>query len=195
MLDLMAHYSNHVTGDKLLYTPYISRGFYFREFRESGAIREFINTRKYLPPIPTHECDLCTQYIALLDREFNHSRKCLKVPIREKLDSRNIWHIQYCLNLCFCIDITIQETYVDCLASAPMTNAILFLSLSLIHYPYPTVNQTTNLNPILDFFVIWVPPTRANVRLPNLSEGEKFEICKKQWKASDGILANILHRR
>ena len=79
----------------LLYTPYISRGFYFREFRESGAIREFINTRKYLPPIPTHECDLCTQYIALLDREFNHSRKCLKVPIREKLDSRNIWRIQY----------------------------------------------------------------------------------------------------
>ena len=25
----------------MLYTPYISRGFYFREFRESGAIREF----------------------------------------------------------------------------------------------------------------------------------------------------------
>ena len=68
---------------EILYTPYISRGFYFREFRESGAIRELINTRKYLPPIPTHECDLCTQYIALLDREFNHSRKCLKVPIRE----------------------------------------------------------------------------------------------------------------
>ena len=79
---------------QILYTPYISRGFYFREFRKSGAIREFINTRKYLPPIPTHECDLCTQYIALLDREFNHSRKCLKVPIREKLDSRNIWRIQ-----------------------------------------------------------------------------------------------------
>ena len=32
--------------DKILYTPYISRGFYFREFRESGAIREFNNTRK-----------------------------------------------------------------------------------------------------------------------------------------------------
>ena len=79
----------------ILYTPYISRGFYFREFRESGATREFINTRKYLPPIPTHECDLCTQYIALLDRELNHSRKCLKVLIREKLDSRNIWRIQY----------------------------------------------------------------------------------------------------
>ena len=31
----------------------------------------------------------------LLDREFNHSRKCLEVPICEKLDSRNIWRIQY----------------------------------------------------------------------------------------------------
>ena len=47
---------------QILYTPYISRGFYFREFRESGASREFNNTRKYLPPIRTHECDLCTQY-------------------------------------------------------------------------------------------------------------------------------------
>ena len=28
---------------KVLYTPYISRGFYFRE---SGAIREFDNTQK-----------------------------------------------------------------------------------------------------------------------------------------------------
>ena len=37
----------------VLYTPYISRGFYFREFRESGAIRKFNNT---------HECDLWTQY-------------------------------------------------------------------------------------------------------------------------------------
>ena len=35
----------------LLYTAYILRGFYFREFN---------NTRKYLPPIRTHECDLCT---------------------------------------------------------------------------------------------------------------------------------------
>ena len=46
----------------ILYTPYISRGFYFREFRKLGAIRKFNNTQKYLPPIPTHECDLCTQY-------------------------------------------------------------------------------------------------------------------------------------
>ena len=30
----------------ILYTPYISRVFYFREFRESGTIREFNNTRK-----------------------------------------------------------------------------------------------------------------------------------------------------
>ena len=28
--------------------------------------------------------------VLLIDREFNHSRKCLEVPIREKLDSRNI---------------------------------------------------------------------------------------------------------
>ena len=42
--------------------PYILWGFYFREYRESGAIREFNNTRKYVPPILTHECDLCTQY-------------------------------------------------------------------------------------------------------------------------------------
>ena len=32
--------------DEVLYTPYISRGFYFCEFRESGAIRKFNNTRK-----------------------------------------------------------------------------------------------------------------------------------------------------
>ena len=31
-----------------------------------------------------------------LDREFNHSRKCLEVPILENLDSRYIWRIQYC---------------------------------------------------------------------------------------------------
>ena len=31
----------------------------------------------------------------LLNRKFTHSRKCLEVPIREKLDSRNIWRIQY----------------------------------------------------------------------------------------------------
>ena len=45
----------------ILYTPYISQGVYFRE---SGAIRKFNNTQKYLSPIPTHECDLhvCMQY-------------------------------------------------------------------------------------------------------------------------------------
>ena len=48
--------------EDLLYTLYISRGFYFRKFRESGASREFNNTQKYLPLIPTHECDLYTQY-------------------------------------------------------------------------------------------------------------------------------------
>ena len=29
------------------YMPYILRGFYFHEFRKSGAIRKFNNTRKY----------------------------------------------------------------------------------------------------------------------------------------------------
>ena len=39
---------------------------------------------------------LISRLIALLlDREFNRSRKCLEVPIREKLDSRNIRRIQY----------------------------------------------------------------------------------------------------
>ena len=33
----------------VLYTAYISLGVYFREFCESGAIREFNNTLKYLP--------------------------------------------------------------------------------------------------------------------------------------------------
>ena len=33
------------TYNEVLYTPYISRGFYFREFRESGALREFNNTQ------------------------------------------------------------------------------------------------------------------------------------------------------
>ena len=31
---------------RILYTPYISRGFYFREVREVGSIREFNNTLK-----------------------------------------------------------------------------------------------------------------------------------------------------
>ena len=76
-----------------------------------------LTTRKYiyLRSGPTHECDcvrntsntvhvqgriatfaLWKWVIApLLDCEFNHSRKCLEVPIREKLDSWNIWRIQY----------------------------------------------------------------------------------------------------
>ena len=32
---------------EILYTPYISRRFYFREFREAGAISEINNTLKY----------------------------------------------------------------------------------------------------------------------------------------------------
>ena len=49
----------------ILYTPYILWGVYFHKFCESGAICEFNNTQNYLPlkaPIPTHECDLCTQF-------------------------------------------------------------------------------------------------------------------------------------
>ena len=38
---------------------------------------------------------ISSSIVLLLDREFNHSRKCLEVPICEKLDSQNIWHIQY----------------------------------------------------------------------------------------------------
>ena len=47
---------------------------------------------------------------ALLDREFNHSRKCLEVPIREKLDSRNIWRIQYTP---MCISCNSEKITVD----------------------------------------------------------------------------------
>ena len=36
---------------------------------------------------------LTSPFIALFDRELNHSQECLKVLIREKLDSQNIWHI------------------------------------------------------------------------------------------------------
>ena len=34
-------------------------------------------------------------FALLLDREFNHLRKCLEAPIREKWDLQNIWRIQY----------------------------------------------------------------------------------------------------
>ena len=88
-------------------------GFIFANFTNRVLrTRTKLTTRfekKNLPPIPTHECNLHTQctckahditshiltspFIALFDREFNHSRKCLKVLIREKLDSQNIWLI------------------------------------------------------------------------------------------------------
>ena len=41
-----------------------------------------------------------SRIVLLLDREFNLSQKHLEVPIREKLDSRNIWRIQLCRWLC-----------------------------------------------------------------------------------------------
>ena len=87
-----------------VFIHHMSRGFYFREFCELGAIREFNNTRKYLPPIrPDAWMWLCihaTQYLhvqgkiatfafwkwviaPLLNGKFNHSRKCLEVPIRK----------------------------------------------------------------------------------------------------------------
>ena len=40
------------------YAIYLHVGFQSRAFRESGASREFNNTRKYWPPIRTYECDL-----------------------------------------------------------------------------------------------------------------------------------------
>ena len=43
---------------------------------------------------------LISASIALLDRELNHSRKCLDVPIRKKFDSQNISRkkIQYAMS-------------------------------------------------------------------------------------------------
>ena len=102
--------------------PYILQGFYFREFRESDAIREFNNMRKYLLlirpdawmrlvyailvvqctckvgslilPSENEWMILISPSIALLfDHKFNHSRKCLDVPIHKKFDLRNIWRI------------------------------------------------------------------------------------------------------
>ena len=76
----------------------ISSGvFSFRSSSRVGAFREFI----------WHASDgsivvWCVHCWVLLDREFTHSRKCLEVPIREKLDSRNIWRILDCkLAQCF----------------------------------------------------------------------------------------------
>ena len=51
------NFQHQIMWDILTITVYAIyfAGFYFRE---SGASREFNNTRKYLPPIRTHECDL-----------------------------------------------------------------------------------------------------------------------------------------
>ena len=72
--------------ESTVYAIYFA-GFYFREFRESGAIANS-TTRE-------NKFTVLSMIALLLDREFNHSRKCLEVQIREKLDSRNIWRIQY----------------------------------------------------------------------------------------------------
>ena len=86
----IVHFCSHVKTVllewELLYTPYISRGFYFREFRESVLFANSTTRENKLTSDPS--------IALLLDREFGHSRKCLEVQIREKLDSRNIWRIQ-----------------------------------------------------------------------------------------------------
>ena len=66
-----------------------------------------------------------------LDREFNPSRKYLEVPIREKLDSRNIWHIQY---TCMTEKMKFNET------------PHIFASLNLTAHNYMLIEFDTNLN-------------------------------------------------
>ena len=107
---------------------------------------------------------LISRLIALLlDREFNRSRKCLEVPIRKKLDSRNIRRIQYfilidhmnflLLNrdlLCYYTDIdrTVMKYHVsvDCQESyifprdyreniVPRENITLFAPPHVIFHP------------------------------------------------------------
>ena len=64
-LEHQSHYTFHRvrgSGGIRYCMRHIFRGGFI--FANLGAIREFNNTRKYLPPFPTHECDLytCTQY-------------------------------------------------------------------------------------------------------------------------------------
>ena len=107
-------------------------GVLFSRISRVGCYSRFQQHAKInFPPIPAQECDLCirntnstvhsaraneckmksewywflrppSMIALLLDREFNHSRKCLEVPIRKKLDSQNIWRIQYFLNALRC---------------------------------------------------------------------------------------------
>ena len=99
LLDIV---KREMTRIQILYMPYISRGFYFCKFRESGALNCPLFVRQSvakinLPPIPTQECDLCMRILAvqytvhvqmsewywflrppsmialLIDSEFNHS--------------------------------------------------------------------------------------------------------------------------
>ena len=128
-------YTTHSACTEILYTPYISRGFYFRECRESGANRDLCTTRKNIYLRSRRMNATCVHNTSstvhvqgrianfalssknewmilifpsialLLDREFNHSQKCLEVPIPEKLDSRNIWCIQYLMCIIFWVSI------------------------------------------------------------------------------------------
>ena len=45
----------------------------------------------------------------LLDREFNHSWKCLEVPIREKLDSQKLRLAKY---MAFCLTYDGEEIWM-----------------------------------------------------------------------------------
>ena len=78
----------------VLYAIYFA-GFLFSRISRVGCYSRIYQHAKIFTSDPDAWMRLVYEYIALLDREFNHSRKCLKVPIREKLDSRNIWRIQY----------------------------------------------------------------------------------------------------
>ena len=68
--------------------------------RVFGKLIRAVGVRRQLAekkcPVIRYTIILISASIALLDREFNRSRKCLEVPIRKKFDSRNtcIWRIQ-----------------------------------------------------------------------------------------------------
>ena len=61
MLHLLKYWWKFIQIHQYYCIRHIFRGgFIFREFRESGAIREFNTHAKInLPPIPTQECNLC----------------------------------------------------------------------------------------------------------------------------------------
>ena len=110
IFDIFFNFSCKVNCFQMQYCiRHIFRGvFIFANFA-SRVLFANLTTREniYLRSGPTHECDCVRntvhsararedRYFCLLKMsDFNHSRKCLEVPIREKFDSRNIWRIQY----------------------------------------------------------------------------------------------------